>query len=59
MGATAIKALNLLRGVNSIKSEGHKYRKEFPELYTGIGRFQNMNKIWLKESAQTMSIETL
>lgn len=31
LGVPAIKALNLL---NSIKSDDHKYRKEFPELFT-------------------------
>lgn len=36
LGVPAIKVLNLLSRVNFIKREDHKYRQEYPELFTGI-----------------------
>lgn len=48
----------LLRRVSSKKVEGHKYKKELPELFLGIGILQNIYQIGLKQSAQTMPVAT-
>ena len=54
----AIKALNLLKAVNTVKIEGHQFKKEFPELFTVLGKLEHVYQICFNAGAQKFSIDT-
>lgn len=41
MGGTAIKAINLLKTVYTVRSERYNYKEEFPELFIGLGKLKH------------------
>ncbi|GFS00231.1 Pol polyprotein [Elysia marginata] len=51
LGRPAIEALNLLQRINSVKGtqESVDFKKEFPELFTGLSNLQKEYKIQLKD----------
>ena len=57
LGGPAIKALKILRKIDTIK-ESHRYEKEFPRVFKGLGKLKNVYKIHLNETAQPFSIAT-
>ena len=57
LGGLAIKALKILGKINTI-NESHRYEKEFPRVFKGLGKVKNVNKIHLNETAQPLSIAT-
>ena len=50
----ATEALKLIERVNA--ADNDQYRKEFPELFTGLGRMKNVYTIRLQENAQPLAI---
>ena len=54
LGRPAIEALKLIETVNAVDND--QYRKEFPELFTGLGRMKNAYTIKLQENAQPFAI---
>ena len=54
LGRPAIEALKLIERVNAVDND--QYRKEFPELFTGLGRMKNDYTIRLQENAQPFAI---
>lgn len=42
LGGPAIKAFNLLKAVNTVKSKWHYYKEEFPELFAGLGKLEHV-----------------
>ena len=54
LGRPAIEALKLIERVNAVDND--QYRKEFPELFTGLGRMKNVYTIRLQENAQPFAI---
>ncbi|GFS22574.1 Pol polyprotein [Elysia marginata] len=60
LGRPAIEALNLLQRINSVKAtqESVDFKKEFPELFTGLGKLQKEYKIQLKDDVVPHKIST-
>lgn len=58
LGKPAIEALHLIERVNSIKQGMCQYKREFPELFTGLGKLKTVYTIRLSENAQPFSIAT-
>ncbi|GFN86353.1 Pol polyprotein [Plakobranchus ocellatus] len=60
LGRPAIEALDLLQRINNVKStqESVDFRKEFPELFTGLGKLQKEYKIQLKDDVVPHKIST-
>ena len=57
LGWPAIKALKILGKINTI-NESDRYEKEFPSVFKGFGKLENVYKIHLNETAQPFSIAT-
>ena len=55
LGRPAIEALKLIERVNAIDRD-QRYKEEFPELFTGLGRMKNVYTIRLQENAQPFAI---
>lgn len=53
-----IKALNLMKAVNTVRSKEHHYKEEFPELFKGLGKLEHVYPICLDVGAQPFSIVT-
>lgn len=47
LGGSAIKALNLLSKMNTIKSDGQQYKNDFASVFTGLGKLGYVYKIHL------------
>lgn len=61
LGRPAIEALHLLERVNEVKQKKeiqkeNEFQKEFPELFTGLGKMKTKYKINLKENAKPFSV---
>ena len=54
LGRPAIEALKFIERVNAVDND--QYRKEFPELFTGLGRMKNDYTIRLQENAPPFAI---
>ena len=57
LGGPAIKALKILGKINTI-NDSHRHEKEFPRVFEGLGKLENIYKIHLNETAQPFSIAT-
>ena len=53
---TAIKALNLLKAVHTVKIERHQYKKGFPETFTSLEKLEHVYQISLGAVTQAFSI---
>ena len=50
-GGPAFKALKILGKINAISNESHRYKKDFPTVFKGLGKLENVYKIHLDETA--------
>ena len=57
LGRPATEALKLIERINSVDKD-NKYKQEFPELFTELGRMKNVYTIRLQENAQHFAIST-
>ena len=53
-----IKALSLLKVVNTVKTEGHQYKKEFSELLTGLRKLEHVYQTRLDAGVHLFFIAT-
>ena len=56
-GRPATEALKLIERVNYVDKE-NKYKQEFPDLFTGLGRMKDVYTIRLQENVQPFAIST-
>ena len=58
LGRPAIQALDLLQRINAISTSTVESKKEFPELWQGLGKCENAYTVRLKDDAKPFSIAT-
>ena len=58
LGRPAIQALDLLQRINAVSSSTVEPKKEFPELWQGLGKCENAYTVRLKDDAKPFSIAT-
>ena len=58
LGRPAIQALDLLQRINAVSSSTVEPKKEFPELWQGLGKCENAYTVRLKDDAKPFSIST-
>ena len=56
LGGSEIKALNLLSKIDTIKTDGHQYKKDFSIVFTGLGKLRHVYKSHLDETSQPLLI---
>lgn len=58
LGRPAIQALDLLQRINAVSTSTVEPKKEFPELWQGLGKCENAYTVRLKDDAKPFSIAT-
>ena len=58
LGRPAIQALDLLQRINAVSTSTVEPKKEYPELWQGLGRGENAYTVRLKDDAKPFSIAT-
>ena len=58
LGRPAIQALDLLQRINAVNTSTVEPKKEYPELWQGLGMCQNAYTVRLKDDAKPFSIAT-
>ena len=58
LGQPAIESLNLIKRVSSIETVPRQVEKDFPHLFTGLGKIQQPYTIQLQEDAKPYALST-